>query len=72
VLYLLVGEAAGQVGVIEVQAPLKAELPDKQDLSPVMAVATLVPKDQLVEYLLLMPQQYIRVQVYIPCNSQRL
>jgi hypothetical protein len=45
----------GQVGVTEVQAPPKAALLDKQDLSPAMVVVTLVLKARLVEYLLLMP-----------------
>jgi hypothetical protein len=72
VLHLQAGAAVVLVGVTEVQDLPKVELPDKQDLLPAMAVATLVPKAQLVDHPLLMPQRYIRVQVYIPCNSQRL
>jgi hypothetical protein len=59
-------------GVTEVQVLLKVELLDKQDLSPAMVVATLVLKAQLVEYLLLMPQRYIRVQVYTHCKTTEI
>jgi hypothetical protein len=63
---------AVRAGVTEVQALLKVELLVKQDLSPATAVATLVPKVQLVEYLLLMPQRYIRVQVYTHCKTTEI